>query len=623
MVEYLHPYVGSKIIDNSQVFVTAAGTTWLFSAFKADKGPDNRIAAITTTSEFNFYYGDSVFKRHGQQHLNVRRWLEAGGTAYCMRVLPYLTKAEDQTPMQPATYAVRILEVGIKVDELTSKPKIKLRTRTLGDGTNDNVPAATEKAVRDDASLRKISLYTVKSDTVADTDGYKYYPVMLFRAIYRGEYSNPYGIQIELNDALDDTYEHRLYDFTVYTSASKAVQTLTASLYPEAMSTSGEPQDVESVFASSSSYMHVLVNEDNWDAVATAINADPTVAKKIDVLFLQERNVHGTIETLHADASFDATSEKLSTTMAPAKQLGGGTDGEWKDGNTLDTLLYKAFTGTGDVVDPLTGVNVNDTYFADVLDTDRVEIDVTLDSNLSFILKDAMARTAASRGDFVTLLDLGFPKSYTQAISSREKNLTINTYHAAIYGQYFIVEDTNGAQQSVTPTYFLADKIPFNDANFGMQVALAGLDHGSISGFKSISYYPNEPAKEALYKSRINYVEEDSLGVRFGTHKTSQYIESALSALPNVRSLLRLRRELHKFGKQKQYKMNMDTVWTDATNDLTDLLASKVNANVFRTATGTVFASDQDRQQSIMRVQAAVTYHGFVERVLIEIQVNK
>lgn len=624
MADYLHPYVGSKIIDNSQVFLTANGTTWLFAAFKADQGPDNRIVPVTTTSEFDFYYGDSVFKRHGQQHLNVRNWLEAGGTAYCMRVLPYSLEDADKNAIQPATYAARILEVGLKAKTSPATGyDIKIRTRALGDGKNTNVSADVEKLVRDDESLRKISLATVKTADAAETDGFKYYPIAVFRAASRGVYGSNFGIQIELNTALDDTYDFRLYDFTIYTSASRAAQTISAAFYPEAMSTAGAPLDLESVFANDTSYMRALFNEDNWDVVVAAINSDPTLAKKVDCLFLEERNVHGAVETVHASAALDEDSEVLSTTLNPYKALGGGVDGDWVDESSYETLLYKAYTGTGDTIDPLTGNNVDDTYFSDVLDTDRYEIDMTLDANYNYVVKNAMATAAANRGDYMTLLDLGFPKSYTQAIKSREASLTINTFYAAIYGQYFVVKDANSVQMTVTPTYFLASKIPANDIAYGMQVALAGLDYGSISGFESCSYFPNEPAKEALYKARVNYVEQDTLGVRFGTHKTSQYIESALSAIPNVRSLLRLRRELHKFGKQKQYKFNMDTVWSDATTELNELLSAKVNANVFKTASGTVYASDRDRQENIMRLQTAVTYHGFVERVLIEMQVNK
>ena len=620
MIEYLHPHVSSRIVDSSTTFVTAQGQTYLYAAFKAAKGPDNRIVAITSPSEFKFYYGTPHMRRYGQQGYNVMRWLEADGAAYCTRVLPYLDKDDSESPIQPATYSAMIIEVGTKV--AVDVKTTNLRIRTLGDGRNSEVSSDVELAVRDDESLRAISLYDVAD--VADTDGFTYHPLMVIRGADRGSFFNDYGINLSLNRELDDTYTHRLYDVSIYSSPSRIAQTLTVSLDPDAIDTNGASQFIETVFEENTSYARVLFNESNWEALTAFINEDATEASKIDVLFAEERSVAGVVEDLHAAVTVDEGTDTFSSAGSSYQQLAGGTDGDWVDGNSLNSLLYNAYSGSGDAIDPVTGKNIYDTYFGQILDKDRYEVDITFDANYAPMLKNAMSTASAARGDYVSILDTGFTSSYSQALKKREDDIPVNTFHTAIYTQDFIVDDPyNGGVIRVTPSWFLAGKIPGNDATYGMHFALAGPKYGTLAGFKSISWIPDAPHKEALYKAKLNYVERDSIGTRFGSHSTSQFQQSALSALPNVRSLLRVRRELHKFARMYQFDFNRDTIWTDASEELNSILSSKVNRGIFRTAEGSVYASDQDRRQNIMRVLAEVTFHGFIERIMIDIAVNK
>ena len=181
MAEFLHPSVSSRIIDNSQVFVTAQGLTLLFAAFPAERGPDNRLQFITTESEFLFYYGSPNMRKYGQTAYNVVRWLRGGGTAICVRVLPYMEKDAADNPLQQSTYSCYILEIGVKED-ITSGKEIKVRHRTLGDGRGV-LPVATEKSIRDDASISKI-LLTQPDD--AEADGFKYHPIFAMRGRDRG-----------------------------------------------------------------------------------------------------------------------------------------------------------------------------------------------------------------------------------------------------------------------------------------------------------------------------------------------------------------------------------------------------------------------------------------------------
>ena len=617
MAEFLHPSVSSRIIDNSQVYVTAQGLTVLFAAFPAAQGPDNRITYVTTESEFLFYFGNPNMRKYGQTAYNVIRWLRAGGTALCVRVLPYIEKDAADRPLQQSTYAAYILEVGLK--QGTTTKEVKLRTRVLGDGRGA-LSASTELAVRDDASLQSIVL--AQPDDI-EADGFRYHPLLVIRGNDRGELYNSYGPRIELNTSLDETYTHRLYDLSIYSSASKMEESFAVSLYPEATTASGQSQFIVDVLANYSNIARALFSEDGYDAVCTYINADPVAAKKLDILTLQERSV-SVPETLHTGVTVSAGSADLSPTPEIFRPMGGGNDGDWTGPNSLESLLYKAYSGSGDFVNESTGANKYDTYFSDAWDKKAYPIDMILDANYPTSVKVAISNFARTRGDIFSILDVGFTGSPGQAIKVRQDTLTLNTFFTAIFVQDFIVTDEyQGSDIQVTPTYFLADKIPANDAEFGIHWPFVGPRRGSVKGFKSMSWAPNAAYREELYKAKLNYVERDTRLTRFNTQMTCQFANSALSDISHVRTLLRIRRDLEALSENYQFEFNDATTWSSMQYAVSNYLQTWVANRALESATGTVYASAYDKQQRIVRIKVEVVFTGLIERVMIDLVVNR
>lgn len=618
MAEFLHPSVSSRIIDNSVVFVSAQGLTVLYAAFPAEQGPDNRLQFITSESEFLFYYGAPNMRKWGQTAYNVVRWLRAGGSAFCCRVLPYMEKDAADTPLQQSTYACYILEVGLKQDTAAGK-EIKLRHRTLGDGRGA-LSAAVERAVRDDASLRAVVL---QEPDAAEADGFKYYPLLALRGRDRGDKYNQFGARFELVDGLDETYAHRLYELSLYSSPSKVEESRTVALYPEAVDISGSSQFIENVLENYSNIARAVFSEDSYDAVCAYINSDPTAAKKLDVLTLQERNV-SVPEVLHVDVTFAEGSADLSPTPETYRPFGGGSDGEWVGPNSLESLLYKAYSGSGDFIDEATGANKYDTHFSDAWDKKAYPIDMVLDANYPQAVKVAMSNFARSRGDFFSILDVGFTGSPGQALKYRQDSLTLNTFFSAIFVQDFIVADEfTGTDVRVTPTYYLAEKIPQVDNDFGIHWPFVGPRRGSIAGFKSMSWNPNAAYREQLYKAKLNYVEKDVRLTRFNSQSTTQFVNSALSDINHVRTLLRIRRDLENLAENYQFEFNDLTTWGQLQYSVSSYMQQWVANRALTSATGLVYASEYDRRQRVVRVKAEVVFTGVIERVMIDLVVNR
>lgn len=618
MADFLHPSVSSRIIDNSQVFITAQGLTVLFAAFPAELGPDNRITFITSESEFLFYFGAPNMRKYGQTAYNVIQWLRSGGSAMCVRVLPYIEKDAVGLALQQSTYSCYILEIGTKVDVTTGK-ELKLRTRTLGDGRGAGL-AATEKNIRDDASLRGIVL---REPDLPEADGFLYHPVAVVRGRDRGAKYNSFGMSVSLATALDETYDHRLYDIAFYSSPSHQLEAFQVSLYPEAVTISGASQFIVEVLKNYSNTARALFSEAGYDAITAYVNPDPIAAKKIDILTLQERSV-SVPETLHIGVSLASGSADLSPTPEVFRPLGGGTDGDWVGPNSLESLLYKAYSGAGDFVDPSTGANMYDTFFSDAWDKKAHPFDMILDANYPVSVKVAISNFARTRGDFFSILDVGFTGSPGQALKIRQDQLTLNTFFTAIFVQDFVVTDEfQGSDIQVTPTYFLAEKIPSNDAAYGLHWPFVGPRRGSIAGFSSISWAPNAAYREELYKAKLNYVEKDVRLTRFNSQSTCQFANSALSDISHVRALLRIRRDLENMMENYEFEFNDTITWDSMQYNASQYMAGWVGNRALESASAVVFASKYDRQQRIVRVKVDVVFTGLIERVMIDLVVSR
>ena len=58
----------------------------LFAPFKGNFGPSNEMRIIHSLDEFISTYGDPSYEMDGQNSLQIRNWLNNGGTVYAMRL---------------------------------------------------------------------------------------------------------------------------------------------------------------------------------------------------------------------------------------------------------------------------------------------------------------------------------------------------------------------------------------------------------------------------------------------------------------------------------------------------------------------------------------------------------
>jgi hypothetical protein len=293
-----------------------------------------------------------------------------------------------------------------------------------------------------------------------------------------------------------------------------------------------------------------------------------------------------------------------------------GSDGDLDESNpakkaqTTKDLLIKAYKG---LVDPA------------LTSKKEYPIDLVLDANYPNEVKNAIVSlTTEIRDDFMGIVDTGFQANPQQALDFRKNVMQVSSYMVAIFTQDFVVYDEyTGKDIKVTSPYYLASKIPSVDESFGLHFPFVGPRRGTISGFKKMSFNPTEPWKEQLYKKQINYVEADPKRVKFGSQLTSQTIVSALSNINNVRALLRIKRDVEELAEDYQFEFNDAQTLGAFQYNLNGYLQKWISNRACTSIKGTVYASAYDQQQKVARVKIELVFNSVIERILIDLVVNR
>ena len=650
MADYLHPSVKSRIINNSYTYTTSEGTTTLFAAGVATKGPDNILTRLTNTDEASFVFGEPDMSVTGQTLYNVFNWLKAGGEVYFIRVLP-----------SDAQFANAVISVGI--DEANSTKTVVPLLNNIGSGNAVGTSSVSVSAIKTILNTEP-SMANTSSATKVLGDGHhvpsttKVYPLLAFVPMGRGSHYNGVGIRLTVKDNLDSTYSFRTYNLEVTMKDSTGADAVVEGPYTVSFESTAKDRNRESLFVANvlnkySRFVNVVVSSnyvENLDAIRTFINPSEDVNPlHIDFLFGKERSgvtVYAsgqgtsspvfTSEAIHHNAGVkfatlavdntsvanptdfqdNWTTKTYTVDMAEINYFGntaaglGGTDGTWTGANSEDSLLVKAYSGEVD---------------STCLDKKQVQLDVLLDGNTATAVKNAMAAfTTDMRDDCMAILDCGFQSTPQQTIDYRKNSIGVSTFSAAIFGQDAIVYDSyTGQNIKVTMPYFLASKIPSNDNRFGVQWSFTGPRRGVISGFEEINFFPNEAWKESLYKAQVNYVSKDPKRINFDTQLTSETVASALSNINNVRALFRIKRDVEQMMDDYRDEFNDSITHQSMSYNLSSYLQRWVSNRTCKRISGSVYASDYDRQQKIARVKVELSFNNLIERIYIDFIVNR
>lgn len=264
-VNQLHPGVYGTTTSNSSTYNTTSGVMTLFQADTFEKGPDNEVGFVTSVEEFLFKYGNPDFTKYGQGAYNVIDFLESGGQAYIMRVLP-----------DDASFAHAILNI---------QSKVNVAGKTVKTESGEVVKI-------DDVSIRPTTAFIQKNNkdiTVLGTeldkdrsgentvDGYENNFLMLVTPNGRGESYNNLGFRISVNSSFDSSYNWRVYNFEVVEYDNNGDMSIVEGPFyvtfdEDALNDNRESMYIESVINRRSEYVNVKFSQKVYAKLAKTIN---------------------------------------------------------------------------------------------------------------------------------------------------------------------------------------------------------------------------------------------------------------------------------------------------------------------------------------------------------------
>lgn len=226
----------------------------------------------------------------------------------------------------------------------------------------------------------------------------------------------------------------------------------------------------------------------------------------------------------------------------------------------------------------------NNSSPADILQSSlETPVDVIMDAGYDVEIKTKMVEYLMTyRPDIILFLDeykLGFTSNQYESTTPTPTSLsTVFAYtdetkkelynkfktNIAVYQQYFTINENTLFEDErsiyVTPSYFIARLLPYNDAVHGVQYPMAGLRRGVLSGATSVNINPKPTQKDSWFATRYNYVEKSSREYAFMSQRTFDNSTAerytALSFLNNSRALQKIVKQIEAISREYLFEYN-------------------------------------------------------------------
>lgn len=425
----------------------------LHPIFSSD-GIDNKIVPFNSSQTLLEQYGSDLFdmNKYGQQNLNARQVLAAGGTAYVCRLM-----SED------AKYAHGILKLAVKenadiqlykrdsrgyflISEDGQKEKMTVMVDPDGEGVQPAAPQDAkisgiefkvifEPVAKQDENkpIRQLkTLYSKVTDGAEDLLGYKIIPLMFVSYYAKGICGENYGLRI-INDFVRDEKVNDGRRFMLYLLKKTKTGAVTLSI-GNALSFSFNPNaTISTTILTSESLQKVYKNidqnsndkqiqieyySDNYEAlkneVETILGQEMTVTEGVDKESLKLVQSMEDLDFLFGTNKDGLPCDNITFTegsinIGNPQYLKSGSDGKMGTltgdnlQNERNELLKKFFAG-----------DIDQPTFMDVL---KCDAGIVYDANYPIEIKQSMIGIVNYRRDMCVVLDCGETDSLDSAIA--------------------------------------------------------------------------------------------------------------------------------------------------------------------------------------------------------------
>lgn len=694
MAYYAFPHTEVNIYDQSQITVQRAsvtdGTRMLF-VFQSPRGEDGKLTSVKTVDELVAKFGMGDIKNYGQPLLNCRRALSTGVvTAYCLRIAaPDATRAnmyvyaaykmvdvqigedDDGTPITHQVLSVRFYTASeLKVVEPDGETVTKngmINIKTLGSKAEELMPEAPE--------------------------GYKMVYLMAIASKGRGAYGNNLGIRIANNTRADRENDYKNYYLQVYESDSlieeNAVSfydnaiTDTTTLFADSVINDPDTGSANISIVTNPAGFEEIVNvyktnvldtltdeeletyatsiglsnlkdefnaEDPWNVLKGYMNL---TAEDFDFFLGVNKNLFNKVTVANRSAIYRYQVEASGTaegvvalTDLTGVDMQGGTDGLFDatkhNASDIETAINEAYEYAFDpneIPNEKTEEYTTKGYMASVdkniYSKTRYPVDLILDANYAYAIKNAIASLCVKRGDCMAGLDLCTGMATSEDILTRLNLIDSATANRNCFVEGYEMQIRDPISRKIVPvsaTYWLAGAYPTNfDQNNGKHIPLAGGSYGTIEMDEMVknSIFPifdeamDSAMMEQLANYRVNYaqINPKSVVIR-AMQSTRQDILSALSECNNMFILMDIKRDCETLCGQYSYNFLETTDLSRFNRDAEQLLTKYSQAQV-RSITATFSSTDAEQEQGILHLTIELSHKRLIKTAIVDIYVNK
>lgn len=524
-------YDDQSLIQQIEPAVTTVQNVPLFAAvFTSDKGTEE-WTRISGRQFFNMYGENISFNRHGQPLLQAAMSIQAGAELLCKRLV-----ADDAT----LAIAAVVAKIGTK-DVTTQKVDAdgnalyadadgnETTEATAADGT-DNTPITVVEAVPSITYSFKIltdtdSYYSADDAYAAIKETLGEGEHLLYVIADNGRGASKKRIKIVPNYKLSKNADYAIYTLSVIENATE-VESISFSFNPNIVS-NGVNISLKSMVNANSTQISCAANDADLDifvdAVAKALNIDPTVAYTYDLLF-------GCTPKGAAIAGLTVDGSVLQNSAG--QPLQGGSNGSFGDYPVKNEAEWSkqavaAFDGSFDSV---------------IFNVDQYKIHAVIDANYPAKVKRAIETLATFREDFMYFRDMGLGKTSIDLIDKATLDETKNMFCASYCQSYDVYDPYTKRQIPVTIGYDLAQLLVKHLDN-GAILPTAGMKHGMVINnaiYGTLSFAPTicpDPEgnqKEQLEDMRVNFASYIDNRLVIETLYTSQEKHTQWSYVNNV-----------------------------------------------------------------------------------------
>lgn len=695
MAYYAFPHTEVNIYDQSQITVQRAsvtdGTRMLF-VFQSPRGEDGKLTSVKTVDELVAKFGMGDIKNYGQPLLNCRRALSTGVvTAYCLRIAaPDATRAnmyvyaaykmvdvetgeetEEGTPVTQQVLSVRFYTANelqaVEPDGETVTKNGMIDINTLGDKAEELMPEAPE--------------------------GYKMVYLMAIASKGRGAYGNNLGIRIANNTRADRENDYKNYYLQVYESDSMIEEngisffdnaiTETTTLFADSVINDPDTGSANIKIVTNPAGFEEIANayktnvldnltdeeleayansiglsnlkddfspEDPWNVLKGYMNLTD---KDFDYFLGVNKNLFNKVTVSNRSAIYRYQVEASGTaegvvalTDLTGVDMQGGTDGLFdtskhsaEDVTTAINEAYEFAFDPNEIPTEKSEEYSTKGYIPsidkNIYSKTRYPVDLILDANYAYSIKNAIASLCIKREDCMAGLDLCTGMKTNEDILTRLNMIDSATANRNCFVEGYEMQIRDPISRKIVPvsaTYWLAGAYPTNfDQNNGKHIPLAGGSYGTIEMDEMVknSIFPifdesmDSAMMEQLANYRVNYaqINPKSVVIR-AMQSTRQDILSALSECNNMFILMDIKRDCETLCGQYSYNFLETTDLSRFNRDAEQLLTKYSQAQV-RSITATFSSTDAEQEQGILHLTIELSHKRLIKTAIVDIYVNK